>query len=111
MALRGFYNDNTSLPGRSSSGPKRQADIAAITSKASPVRNTYDTRGIRPSYGEMIGKSMSGMEIAATMASGILSLNSGVPAKADEIAIAFSCSYPDVMQSVSKAGGIAVNSQ
>lgn len=92
------------------SAPNRQADIAAITSKSSPVRQTYDARGIQPPYSDMIGRNMPGIEIAGRMANGILGLNGSAPARAYEIAVGFSNNHPDVIQSVSNAGSVAINS-
>jgi hypothetical protein len=42
MALRGFYNDNLSLPGRSSSGPEKRAAIAQVLHKGGAIRHIYD---------------------------------------------------------------------
>ncbi|HRV76221.1 MAG: hypothetical protein H6799_00515 [Candidatus Nomurabacteria bacterium] len=66
MALRGFYNDNLSIPGRSSSGPELARDISFILKKGGAVRSVYDSIETSRPIGDMQGTP--GIELAGKVA-------------------------------------------
>lgn len=67
MVLRGFYNDNSSVPGRSSSGVERRKDIARVLRKGGAVRSVYDRLEPRipiEALGHMPGVEQAGIVAA-----------------------------------------------
>jgi hypothetical protein len=73
MVLRGFSNDNISVPPSSSEGPIRRLEIAQILSGNSYYRKTYDGLSGVPRISELEG--IPGAKVAGFVLGIVCSLN------------------------------------